>query len=275
MTWLHALLLGVLEGLTEFLPVSSTGHLHLFSLLLGHEDELAKSLEIIMQLGAIVAVVIFYRARLTALVKGILARDPASLRLLIALFLGFLPAAVVGLLFHKAIEKRLMSSGPIGAALLAGGVLMVGIEAWRKRGAVHGVDGLEEVTPRRALTIGLFQCISLWPGSSRSMTTIVGGQLAGLSTATAAEFSFLLSIPTLGAATLFKLYKDANKILMVPGGAVALAVSMATSFVVAFVVIAGFLGYLKKHGLAPFGWYRIVIGAVVLYLVLQSSTGAH
>lgn len=270
MTWLHALLLGVLEGLTEFLPVSSTGHLHLFSLLLGHEDELAKSLEIIMQLGAIIAVMIFYRARLASLVRGIFARDPASLRLLVALMLGFAPAAVVGLLFHKAIEKRLMSSGPIGAALLAGGVAMVVIEAYRKRNAVHGLDGLEEVTPKRALTIGLFQCLSLWPGSSRSMTTIVGGQLAGLSTSTAAEFSFLLSIPTLGAATLFKLYKDAHKIFTVPGGTVALAVSMATSFVVAFVVIAGFLGYLKKHGLAPFGWYRIVIGVVVLVLVAQS-----
>lgn len=271
MTWLHALLLGVLEGLTEFLPVSSTGHLFLLGLLLGHDDDATKALDIVMQLGAVIAVVLFYRARLWSLLLGTLRRDPASLRLLLALFIGFLPAAMVGLAFHKRIKASLMSAGPIGGALIVGGIVMIAVEAMRRRRGVKGLDGLEQVTPKRALIIGLSQCFSLWPGASRSMSTIVGGQLSGLSTATAAEFSFLLSIPTLGAATVFDLVKHGHEIVDVPGGAVALAVSMTVSFVVALVVIAAFLSYLKRYGLAPFGWYRIAVGALVIGLVLRGG----
>jgi undecaprenyl-diphosphatase len=271
MTWLHALLLGILEGLTEFLPVSSTGHLFLLSKLLGHEDEASKALDIVMQLGAIIAVVVFYRARLWSLIRGVFQRDPASLRLLVALALGFLPAAMVGLAFHKRIKAVLMSTGPIAGALIVGGIVMIAVEGMRKQKHEQGVDGLDQVTPKRALIIGLCQCFSLWPGASRSMTTIVGGQLSGLSTATAAEFSFLLSVPTLGAATLFDLYKHGHEIVDAPGGAVALAVSMGTSFVVAIVVIAGFLAFLKRWGLAPFGWYRIALGAVVIALVMRGG----
>jgi undecaprenyl-diphosphatase len=271
MTPLHALLLGILEGLTEFLPVSSTGHLFLFGALLGHDDEATKALDIVMQLGAVIAVVVYYRARLVALVRGVLTRDPASLRLLVALFVAFLPAAVIGLAVHKKIKETLMAPVPIAGALVAGGILMVVIEAVRRRRGERGEEGLDKVTWQRALVIGFAQCFSLWPGASRSMSTIVGGQIAGLSTATAAEFSFFLAIPTLGAATLFDLYKHGADIVNAPGGAVALAVSMATSFVVSLVVIAAFLGYLKRHGLAPFGWYRIVFGAVVLAVMLRKG----
>lgn len=271
MTWLHALLLGVLEGLTEFLPVSSTGHLFLLGLLLGHDDDATKALDIVMQLGAVIAVVLYYRARLWSLLRGTLQRDPASLRLLLALFIGFLPAALIGLAFHKRIKESLMSAGPIGGALIVGGIVMVAVEAMRSRRHVKGLDGLEQVTPKRALIIGVSQCFSLWPGASRSMCTIVGGQLSGLSTATAAEFSFLLSIPTLGAATVFDLVKHGHEIVDVPGGAVALAVSMTVSFVVALLVIAAFLSYLRRFGLAPFGWYRIAVGALVLGLVLRGG----
>ncbi len=271
MTWLHALLLGILEGLTEFLPVSSTGHLFLFGVALGDADDAAKALEIVMQLGAVVAVVLFYRARLWALINGILARDPSSLRLLWALTLGFVPVVVVGLPFHKRIEDVLMAPIPVACALIVGGVVMVVIEHVRRRGKTEdpGEDGLDKVTPRRALIIGLMQCFSLWPGASRSMSTIVGGQLSGLDTATSADFSFFLSIPTLGAATVYALWKHRHEIADAPGGAVALAVSTVTSFAVAFVVIAAFLRYLKRRGLAAFGWYRIVFGAVVLALVLR------
>jgi undecaprenyl-diphosphatase len=269
MTWFHALLLGILEGLTEFLPVSSTGHLFLFGKWLGYDDDATKAIDVVMQLGAVIAVVVFYRARLAALARGALARDPASLRLLVALALAFVPAAVTGLALHAWFESRLMAEIPIAAALVAGGVLMVAIEAVRRRRGVQGAEGLDEVTPRRALGIGVAQCFSLWPGTSRSMSTIVGGQLAGLSTPTAADFSFFLFIPTLGAATLYSLYKHGGDILHAPGGGVALAVSTFTSFVVSFVVIAAFLGYLKRHGLAVFGWYRIVLGAVVLFVALR------
>jgi undecaprenyl-diphosphatase len=275
MTWLHALLLGIVEGLTEFLPVSSTGHLQIAGELLGHRDDATKAIEIVMQLGAVVAVVIFYRARLWSLIRGILARDPASLRLLVALLCGFLPVVVVGLPFHKKIEEILMAPAPIAGALIAGGVLMVVVEGVRRRGKQTdpGDEGLDKVTPKRALVIGLCQCFSLWPGASRSMSTIVGGQLAGLNTATAADFSFFLSIPTLGSATLFALYKHRHEITAAPGGTVALAVSTLTSFVVAFAVIAAFLRYLKRRGLAVFGVYRIVFGALVLLFVVRGTVG--
>jgi undecaprenyl-diphosphatase len=272
MTWQIALLLGILEGLTEFLPVSSTGHLYLLGECLGYKDEATKSIEIVMQLGAIFAVVIFYRARLWSLLRGILARDPASLRLLLALACGFFPVVVIGLPFHKRIEDVLMAPVPIAVALIVGGVVMVVVERVRRRGKAEdpGEDGLDKVTPRRALIIGFAQCFSLWPGASRSMSTIVGGQLAGLNTATAADFSFFLSIPTLGAATLFSLFKHHKEIADAPGGSMALGVSMATSFVVAFVVIAAFLRYLKRTGLAPFGWYRIIVGALVLFALRRA-----
>jgi undecaprenyl-diphosphatase len=271
MTWLHALILGIVEGLTEFLPVSSTGHLWLLGALLGHDDGATKAIEIVMQLGAVVAVVIFYRARLWELSRGILARDPSSLRLMWALACGFLPVVVIGLPFHHAIEEVLMAPLPIAGALIVGGVVMVISERVRRRGhppedGDPGEDGLDKVTTKRALIIGFAQCFSLWPGASRSMSTIVGGQLSGLNTATAADFSFFLSIPTLGAATLFALVKHRHEIAAAPGGTVALGVSTLTSFVVAFVVIAAFLRYLKRTGLAPFGWYRIGFGGLVVFL---------
>lgn len=272
MTSLHALLLGILEGLTEFLPVSSTGHLFLFGKYLGHEDEAAKTLEIVIQLGAVIAVVVYYRARLLALVRGLLRREEESVRLTIALAIGFLPAAIIGYAFHKVIKKHLMSTWPIAGALIVGGVVMMAIEIIRKRRGIEGADGLAQVTPKRALVIGLSQCFALWPGASRSMSTIVGGQLAGLSTATAAEFSFLLAIPTLGAATVFDLLKNWRLLVGAPGGAVTLTIGMVVSFVVALLVIAAFLRYLKRFGLAPFGAYRIALGALVL---LAATRGAE
>ena len=271
----HALLLGVLEGLTEFLPVSSTGHLYLFGKLLGHDDDASKALDIVMQLGAVIAVVVYYRARLGALVRGVLTGDRQSLRLLYALGIAFVPAAVVGLALHKRIKASLMSPAPIAVALIAGGILMIVVEGLRHaRGADKTVDNLDAITPRRALAIGLAQCFALWPGASRSMVTIVGGQLCGVSTATAAEFSFLLSIPTLGAATVFDLLKHSSEITAAPGGGVALLVSMGVSFAVAIVVIAAFLKYLTRTGLAPFGYYRIALGAIVFLALFTGGFSA-
>jgi undecaprenyl-diphosphatase len=266
MTWLHALLLGIIEGLTEFLPVSSTGHLILLGNQLGHDDDAAKTLEVVVQLGAVVAVVVYFRARLGTLLRGLLARKAEELRLGAAVMIAFFPAAVLGLLFHKKIEDKLFAPVPVAIALIAGGVLMIAIERWRARRGDPGEDGLEKVTFRRALNIGLAQCLSLWPGSSRSMTTIVGGQLSGLSTPTAADFSFLLAIPTLGAATLYKLVKSGRGVLAMEGGATALVVGTVVSFVVALVVIAAFLRFLKRFGLMPFGVYRILLGGLVLIL---------
>ncbi|MFO0762778.1 MAG: undecaprenyl-diphosphate phosphatase [Byssovorax sp.] len=266
MSWFSALLLGLIEGLTEFLPVSSTGHLILLGNQLGHDDDAAKTLEVVVQLGAVLAVVVYFRARLGKLLRGILDGSAEERRLGAAVTLAFVPAAVAGLLFHKKIEDLLFAPMPVAAALIAGGVVMVAIELARKNKQDRGDEGLEKVTVRRALSIGLAQCLSLWPGTSRSMTTIVGGQLSGLSTPTAADFSFLLAVPTLGAATLYKLLKSGRGVLAMDGGLVALLVGTGVSFVVALLVIAAFLRFLKRFGLLPFGVYRIVLGGLVLYL---------
>lgn len=265
MSILIAILLGIVEGLTEFLPVSSTGHLILVSHWLGATDEGAKSFDIVVQFGAIVAVVVHYRALFALRLRGVVNRDPAALRLFGALLIAFLPSALVGLLFGKLIKQHLFGPLPVAFALLAGGVLMIVVERWRSAKNISGVSGHEQVTLRRALLIGLGQCAALWPGMSRSMSTIVAGQLVGLSTRTAAEFSFLLSVPTLGAATLYEVYKGRHDLAHGVGG-LQLAVGLAVSFVTAWLVIAGFLRYLERRGLEPFGYYRLALGVLVLVL---------
>jgi undecaprenyl-diphosphatase len=262
---LIAALLGFVEGVTEYLPVSSTGHLILVSHFLGSEGEGAKSFDIVIQLGAIFAVLIHYRALLAQRVRGVLAGSHEAMSLFGALALAFIPTAVAGLTLRKVIRERLFGPMPVAAALVVGGVLMIGVERSRARRNVEGATGLDHVTPGRALIIGLGQCFSLWPGTSRSMCTIVAGQLAGLSTATAAEFSFLLALPTLGAATLYELYKGRHEIASI--GLSQLAVGMVVSFLVAWAVVASFLRYLRHRGLAPFGYYRIALGVAVFCLL--------
>ena len=261
---MDAFLLGLIEGLTEFLPISSTGHLILLGTWLGHSDEASKTLDVVIQFGAILAVVVYYRERLGKLLRGIWQRDPEHVRLALAVAIAFVPSAVVGLLLHKTIKHHLFGPKPVGAALIVGGVVMLIIEAIRSKQDKPAEDKLEAVTWRRAVAIGLAQCFSLWPGASRSMTTIVGGQMAGLSTSTAADFSFLLAIPTLGAATVYDLLKNGRTLLESPTGPTSLLIGTVVSFVVALAVIATFLRYLKRFGLAPFGVYRIVLGTVVL-----------
>ncbi|NUP07659.1 MAG: undecaprenyl-diphosphate phosphatase [Polyangiaceae bacterium] len=262
---LRGVLLGIVEGLTEFLPVSSTGHLILLSSTLGHEDDASKTLDVVIQLGAVLAVIVYYRALLGRVIAGILKRDPEMLRLVAALAIAFFPAAILGFFFHKAIKEVGFAPVPVAIAAIVGGVAMIVIEMLAKRRPPPEDEGVKSVTPKRALLIGLAQCLSLWPGMSRSMTTILGGQIGGLRTATAAEFSFLLSIPILGAATLFDLAKTGGALLRAPGGPVALGVGLVTAFVVSLAVIAMFLRYLKRFGLTPFGIYRILLGIVVLW----------
>ena len=249
---LIALLLGVVEGLTEYLPVSSTGHLVLVARLLNRQ---AGSFEIVIQLGAIFAVVVHYRALLLEHLRG---RDT---RFFASLLVGFVPVAIIGKLAGHSIKEHLFHPRPIAIALAVGGVLMILVERLRKN--AQTLTGLEHVTPMRAFYIGLGQCFALFPGASRSMCTIVAGQLTGLSTATAAEFSFLLGIPTLGAACLYEGFKSRHELAHDIGGA-SMAVGLVTSFFVAWAVVATFLRYLKSHGLEPFGWYRILLAIAVL-----------
>jgi undecaprenyl-diphosphatase len=265
-----AVLLGIVEGLTEYLPVSSTGHLILAGhwLGLGDDDPATASFEIVVQLGAILAVVAHYRALLGERIRGLATRDPASRNLVVALAVAFVPTAVAGLALRKTIKAHLFGPLPVAIALVVGGVAMIVVERVRARRATKGEDGLDRVTPARALAVGLGQCLSLWPGASRSMCTIVAGQLAGLSTGTAAEFSFLLALPTLGAATLYEAYK-ARHVLVPHVGVVSLAAGLVVSFLVAWAVIATFLRYLRARGLEPFGWYRVVLGALVLWVLAR------
>jgi undecaprenyl-diphosphatase len=271
---LVAALLGIVEGLTEYLPVSSTGHLiladHLLCVerLIGPLDcgggEAQKSFEIVIQLGAILAVLVHYRGLLWRRGRELGPGEPeVTPLLLMALLFGFVPTAAAGLLFRKAIKAHLFGARPVAIALVVGGVVMIAIELVRGRRPDDGESRLGDVTPLRGLIIGIGQCASLIPGTSRSMATIVTGQLVGLTTATAAEFSFLLALPTLGAATLYEAYKARHDLLTL--GAAPMAIGMIVSFLVAWGVIAAFLAYLKRRGLVPFGVYRILIGALVLW----------
>jgi undecaprenyl-diphosphatase len=265
MSVLVALLLGIVEGLTEYLPISSTGHLILAGHLLGSEGEGQKSFEIVIQLGAILAVLVHYRGLLLQRLSELPSGKPEATRLLLALVAGFIPTAAAGLVARKWIKAHLFGPHPVAVALVAGGVFMILVELIRGRRPDDGESRLADVTPLRGLLIGIGQCASLIPGTSRSMATIVSGQLVGLTTATAAEFSFLLALPTLGAATCYEAYKarqDLNTLGFVP-----LAVGLVVSFLVAWGVIAAFLAYLKRRGLLPFGVYRIILGALVLWLV--------
>lgn len=262
--WL-ALLYGIVEGLTEYLPVSSTGHLILLSKFLHRE---AGSFEIVIQFGAILAVVVQYRDLLVVRARGLFSRDPRSVQLLVALTVGFLPMAILGLAVGKLVKHALLKPVPVAIALIAGGVLMIVAERVQTARHEEGAEGLEAVTPARALAIGIGQCFALFPGASRSMCTIVAGRMAGLSRRTAAEFSFLLGLPTLGAATMYSAYKDRKELVDGPGG-LSLAIGLVVSFFVAWAVVALFLRYLTRRGLEPFGVYRIVLGIAVLVLLAR------
>ncbi len=264
MQLLDAFILGVTEGLTEYLPVSSTGHLILVTKALKLSGEGAKAFDIVIQLGAVLAVVVHYRKLLAERVLGLAAREPRALRLGGALLLGFVPTAIVGLAVGKLVKAHLFAPVPVACALAVGGLAMIAIEIGLKRRGPAPKQTLEQVSGLDGFVIGLGQCLSLVPGTSRSMCTILGGRLRGLSPAVAAEFSFLLALPTLGAATLYEGYKERAALATV-GGA-QLAIGLLVSFVVAWIVVAGFLRYLARGGLTPFGIYRMILAAVVLVI---------
>jgi len=265
---LIAFLLGVVEGLTEYLPVSSTGHLILAGHALGATGEGVEAFDVVIQLGAVLAVVVHYRALLATRLKGLFVRDPVALRLLGGIAIAFVPMAVVGLLFRKTIKAHLFGPVPVAIALVVGGVVMIVLERVRRAKKIEGVSGLEKVTWKQALAIGVGQCLALFPGASRSMSTILAGQLAGLSTGTAAEFSFLLALPTLGAATVYEGYKSRHE-LASGVGTLNVAIGFVVSFFVAWAVIAAFLRYLQRRGLEPFGYYRIVLGILVFVVLAR------
>ncbi|PIQ83137.1 MAG: UDP-diphosphatase [Candidatus Omnitrophica bacterium CG11_big_fil_rev_8_21_14_0_20_63_9] len=265
----HALILGAVEGLTEFLPVSSTGHLILAAHWLGLEGEAVKTFEVVIQAGALGAVLALYRRSVASMWRGLRGQDADGRRLLINLFVSFLPAAIVGLALHKAIKATLFSLGPVIAALALGGVVMIGIDRWL-RSRARPARELASLTIRDALLIGLAQCLSLWPGTSRAMVTLVAGLLVGLPATAAAEYSFLLALPTLGAATMFDAVRGGGELLDHAGG-LSVACGFAMAAVVAALAITGLVRYLTRRGLAPFGWYRLAMALVVWLLIGRSG----
>lgn len=257
-------LIGTLEGLTEFLPVSSTGHLIVLKEALG--VELPAAFLIAIQLGAILAVCTVYHRRLSETLVGLVRREPRAWRFSINVLVGFLPAAVVGLLAYKFIKSVLLESPlTVAIALIAGGIAILLLERLFNRPRIASVD---DMTPGTALKIGIAQCLAMIPGVSRSGATIMGGLGFGLSRKAAAEYSFFLAIPTMVAATGYDLYKTANS--LTDTGALAIAIGFAIAFVVAALVVKAAVAFIERHGFAPFAWYRIVAGSgVLLWLALR------
>jgi undecaprenyl-diphosphatase len=265
-TIITAILLGIVEGVTEFIPVSSTGHLILATELFGYDAKTWAAFNVVIQLGAILAVVVQYWRTFWAVGTGLLRFDPMSLAFVRNILLAFLPSAVLGLLLKDYIDIMLGSPMIVGWALILGGIAILAIEKWSKPG---GPSGVAQLPVRQALGVGLFQCISMIPGVSRSGATIMGALAMGIERRTAAEFSFFLAIPTMVGATTLELW-DSRAQLAAGTGVVGwseIAVGFVVSFVVALAVIKLFIAYVSRSGFAPFAWYRIVAGALAVFLL--------
>lgn len=289
MEWWQAIILGLVEGITEYLPVSSTGHLIITTELMRFEESARTHVDafnIVIQGGAILAVAGLYFPRIIQMLKGLVGKDIAGRRLLINLFIAFLPAAVLGVLLDSTIEKYLFSTWPVLAALLAGAIWMIWLDRWRGRHLKQEQDEgipeensrfcreVDDLTWKHALSIGLLQCIAMWPGTSRSMMTIAGGTLIGLKPRAAAEFSFLLGLPTLGGACVYKLAKNLYEAeqsgepnMFEALGAMPVILGLVVATVSAAFAIKWLVAFLTKHGLSAFGWYRIALCIVLGSLV--------
>jgi undecaprenyl-diphosphatase len=261
-TALIALILGIVEGLTEFLPISSTGHLIVAGSLLGYTGERAKVFEIVIQAGAILAVCWEYRARLVAVVAGLTTSRDAQ-RFIVNLLLAFLPAAVLGLLFSKIIKRYLFAPVPVALAFIVGAFIILWVER-RQRLAPSTVriDSVDAIRWNDALKIGFAQALALVPGTSRSGATIIGGMLFGLSRPAATEFSFFLAIPTLLAACAYEFVR--NRALLSAQDVQGLGIGFVAAFVSAFLCVRWLIRYVSRHDFVPFAWYRIAFGVLIV-----------
>lgn len=289
MTPLEAIILGLVEGITEYLPISSTGHLIITTTLLGLNESAeikhaVDAFSIVIQGGAILAVLGLYRKRVMQMIRGLLGKDPIGLRFAINIIISFLPAAILGVLVADLIEEKLFYPTPVIAALALGGVIMILLGPWQKHffrengqintGSERRYTDIENLTWRQALLIGLAQCLALWPGTSRSMTTIVGGMFVGLRPKQAAEYSFLLGLPTLGGACVYKgaqnLLQEGPSMIEVLG-ITPLIIGLVVATISAALAVKWLVGFLTNHGVAIFGWYRIILALIVALLIWKGK----
>jgi undecaprenyl-diphosphatase len=262
MIW-KTVLIGIVEGLTEFLPVSSTGHIILAEQILHFEGPPGKVFEIVIQLGAILAVCVLYRLKIMATVTGVLRRELVATRFATAVIVAFLPAVVIGVALHKYIKALLDKPIVVAVALIVGGIAILVIEKLAPRPRIKSVDDVDWKT---ALFIGVCQCLAMVPGVSRSGATIMAARAFRVDRATAAEFSFFLAIPTMLGATVYDLLKNWSTLSWNGGGLILLGT--VVSFLAALVVVQAFVAFISRHGFGVFAWYRIAVGALALVLLL-------
>ena len=267
MTPVDSIILGIVEGLTEYLPVSSTGHLIITSALLKlPHAETQKAFEVCIQGGAILAVASLYYQRIKSIILGLLGKDPSGFRLFRNLIVAFLPAAIVGLTFGDLIKKELFGIWPVIVAWVVGGIaILIYTRSREKEGKGSGGLELDQLSTGKALAIGLIQCVAMWPGTSRSLMTILGGMFTGLSLAAAVEFSFILGFVTLGAASCHDAVKHGSDMLA-EFGAIPLILGTLASWLSAVIAVKWMVGFLQKHSFAIFGWYRIAVGVIAIGL---------
>jgi undecaprenyl-diphosphatase len=263
------LIMGIVEGLTEFLPISSTGHLILMGSLLNFTGEKAKVFQIVIQAGAVLAICWEYRAKIMAVVSG-LPSDSKAQKFALNLLIAFIPAAIIGAFFSSQIKAVLFYPVPVAIALILGGIVILWVERRnRLNPSLSRIQSVDDMTPLDALKIGCAQAFALIPGTSRSGSTIIGGLLFGLSRKTATEFSFFLAMPTMFGATVYSIYKERE--LLTLADVPMFAVGTAAAFVSAFFCVRWLLRYIATHDFTVFAWYRIVFGLIVLFTAYQGS----
>ncbi|MCA1654399.1 MAG: undecaprenyl-diphosphate phosphatase [Sphingomicrobium sp.] len=256
---LVVIILGIVEGVTEFLPISSTGHLILANALLGYDPETWKVFNVVIQLGAMLAVIVLFWRTFLAVIMGLMRREPQSIAFVRNVLIAFLPAAVIGLAIHKTIEAMLGSAKIVSIALIVGGLAIIAVERTAKTASIASVSAIPWT---KALAIGFIQCLAMIPGVSRSGATILSALSLGVERRTAAEFSFFLALPTMAGATALELFKNRHD--LGPIGLDMIGLGFLVSFVVALVVIKAFLAIITKRGFSPFAWYRILVGGAAL-----------
>ncbi|MBZ9606897.1 undecaprenyl-diphosphate phosphatase [Clostridium estertheticum] len=260
---LKAIIIAIVEGVTEFVPISSTGHMIIVGDIINFKGAFANQFEVVIQLGAILAIIVLYWNKIWKSVVEFFQGKPSGIKFWTNIIVAFIPAAVFGFVLNDKIDKYLFNSGTVAVGLIVGGVLMIIIEGrFRQK---YTTESIEKISIKQSFKIGFFQCLALWPGMSRSASTIMGGWICGVSTVAATEFSFFLAIPTMVGATALTLFKSGMNFSS--GEIITLVIGFVTAFLVALIVVDKFVSYLKKKPMKVFAIYRIIVGVVLLFLI--------